>query len=63
MALQTGETPGRKACAGGDAAPGGTNLTDEDTPFINQANGPNTDAATYRLLGRAFFAQLRFSLR
>ena len=40
---------------------GVSNLTDEDPPFINQANGPNTDAATYRLLGRTFFAQLRFS--
>jgi iron complex outermembrane recepter protein len=42
---------------------GVSNLTDEDPPFVNQATGPNTDAATYRLLGRTFFAQLRFSLR
>lgn len=42
---------------------GVSNLTDEDPPFINQTTGSNTDDATYRLLGRTFFAQLRFALR
>ena len=40
-----------------------TNLTDKDPPFVNNWTGANTDAATYRLLGRTYFAQLRWRLR
>jgi outer membrane receptor protein involved in Fe transport len=37
-----------------------TNLTDEDPPFVNMAGQANTDAGTYRLLGRTFFLELRY---
>jgi iron complex outermembrane receptor protein len=36
-----------------------TNVTDEDPPYLNIAPA-NTDAATYRLLGRSFFLELRY---
>ena len=39
------------------------NLTGKDPPFISQNAAANTDAATYRLLGRTFFAEVRFRLQ
>jgi outer membrane receptor protein involved in Fe transport len=36
-----------------------TNATDEDPPYLNIAPG-NTDVATYRLLGRSYFLDLRY---
>ena len=41
-----------------------TNVTDEDPPFVNLASPANTDAGSYRLLGRTYFLELRYdSLR
>lgn len=40
-----------------------TNLTDEDPPFVHHGINANTDAATYRLLGRTYFLELRYALR
>jgi outer membrane receptor protein involved in Fe transport len=39
-----------------------TNVTDEDPPYVNITPG-NTDAATYRLLGRSYFLELRYHVR
>ena len=36
-----------------------TNVTDEDPPYLNVAPA-NTDVATYRLLGRSYFLELRY---
>jgi iron complex outermembrane recepter protein len=36
-----------------------TNVTDEDPPYLNIAPA-NTDAATYRLLGRSYFLELSY---
>ena len=36
-----------------------TNLTDKVPPFVNTADG-NTEVATYRLLGRSYFAGIRY---
>jgi outer membrane receptor protein involved in Fe transport len=38
-----------------------TNVTDEDPPYLNIAPA-NTDAATYRLLGRSYFLELRYEV-
>jgi iron complex outermembrane recepter protein len=38
-----------------------TNVTDEDPPYLNIAPA-NTDVATYRLLGRSYFLELRYQL-
>ena len=38
-----------------------TNVTDEDPPYLNIAPA-NTDAATYRLLGRSYFLELRYQV-
>ena len=38
-----------------------TNVTDEDPPYLNISPG-NTDAATYRLLGRSYFLELRYQV-
>jgi outer membrane receptor protein involved in Fe transport len=38
-----------------------TNVTDEDPPYVNISPG-NTDAATYRLLGRSYFLELRYQV-
>jgi outer membrane receptor protein involved in Fe transport len=38
-----------------------TNVTDEDPPYLNIAPA-NTDVATYRLLGRSYFLELRYRL-
>ena len=37
-----------------------TNVTNEDPPFVNRASPANTDAGTYRLLGRSYFLELRY---
>ena len=37
------------------------NLTDVDPPYID-VGGPNTDVATYRLLGRSYYAALEYHL-
>jgi iron complex outermembrane receptor protein len=37
-----------------------TNVTDEDPPFLSQHQPANTDVATYRLLGRTYFLELRY---
>jgi outer membrane receptor protein involved in Fe transport len=42
---------------------GVNNLTNRDPPFINDSNNVNTDAASYRLLGRTLFAELSCSFR
>ena len=39
-----------------------TNVTDEDPPYLNVAPA-NTDAATYRLLGRSYFLELRYQVK
>jgi outer membrane receptor protein involved in Fe transport len=39
------------------------NLTDEDPPFVDNNSEANTDAATYRLLGRTYFARIGFRLQ
>jgi outer membrane receptor protein involved in Fe transport len=36
-----------------------TNVTDEDPPYLNIAPA-NTDASTYRLLGRSYFLELGY---
>ncbi len=38
-----------------------TNVTDEDPPYLNIAPA-NTDVATYRLLGRSYFLELRYQV-
>ena len=38
-----------------------TNVTHEDPPYLNISPG-NTDAATYRLLGRSYFLELRYQV-
>ena len=38
-----------------------SNVTDEDPPYLNIAPA-NTDVATYRLLGRSYFLELRYHL-
>jgi hypothetical protein len=37
-----------------------SNLTNRYPPFVNNSGNDNTDPATYRLLGRTFFADLRW---
>ena len=39
-----------------------TNVTDEDPPYLNLAPA-NTDVATYRLLGRSYFLELRYQVQ
>jgi outer membrane receptor protein involved in Fe transport len=39
-----------------------TNFTDEDPPYVNIAPA-NTDVATYRLLGRSYFLELRYQVQ
>ena len=39
------------------------NLSDQDPPFINLVVPENTDAATYRLLGRTYFMSVRYGFR
>ena len=39
-----------------------TNFTDEDPPYLNVAPA-NTDVATYRLLGRSYFLELRYQVQ
>ncbi len=36
------------------------NVTGKDPPFVDNNSGGNTDTATYRLLGRTYFADIRF---
>jgi iron complex outermembrane receptor protein len=38
-----------------------TNVTDEDPPYLN-ISPANTDSATYRLLGRSYFLELRYEV-
>ena len=38
-----------------------TNVTDEDPPYLN-ISPANTDVATYRLLGRSYFLELRYQV-
>jgi hypothetical protein len=45
-----------------DVRLGISDLTNRQPPFVNGAD-TNTDTATYRLLGRTFFADLRASFR
>jgi outer membrane receptor protein involved in Fe transport len=40
---------------------GVTNLTNEDPPFVDTGDG-NTQVATYRLLGRTYFAGIRYRI-
>jgi iron complex outermembrane receptor protein len=40
-----------------------TNVTDEDPPFVENESNANTDAATYPLLGRTYFLELRYAFR
>jgi iron complex outermembrane recepter protein len=39
-----------------------TNITDEDPPYVNIPPA-NTDVATYRLLGRSYFLELRYQIQ
>jgi outer membrane receptor protein involved in Fe transport len=39
-----------------------SNVFDKDPPFVNSGSFANTDEATYRLLGRTYFLELRYSL-
>ncbi len=39
-----------------------TNITDEDPPYVNIPPA-NTDPATYRLLGRSYFLELRYQVQ
>jgi iron complex outermembrane receptor protein len=39
------------------------NLTGKNPPFVDNNSQANTDAATYRLLGRTYFARVRFTLQ
>jgi iron complex outermembrane receptor protein len=39
------------------------NLTDKDPPYVDNHSDANTDAATYRLLGRTYYARVRFALQ
>ena len=41
---------------------GVNNLTDEDPPFVDTNVAANTDVATYRLLGRTYFVDVRLQL-
>lgn len=41
---------------------GVNNVTDRQPPFLNFGNDANTDTSTYRLIGRTFFAALRYQL-
>ncbi len=36
------------------------NVTGKDPPFVDNNSAANTDTATYRLLGRTYFADIRF---
>ena len=40
-----------------------SDLTDREPPFVNNSQQGNTDAATYRLFGRTYFADLRLSFQ
>jgi iron complex outermembrane receptor protein len=40
-----------------------TNVLDEDPPYVNGGSLTNTDDATYRLLGRTYFLELRYALK
>ncbi|HEY0685748.1 MAG TPA: TonB-dependent receptor [Steroidobacter sp.] len=40
-----------------------TNVTDEDSPFVDNELNANTDAGAYPLLGRTYFVELRFAFR
>jgi iron complex outermembrane receptor protein len=40
-----------------------TNVFDADPPFVNSGSYANTDQATYRLLGRTYFLELRYALK
>jgi outer membrane receptor protein involved in Fe transport len=40
-----------------------SNVLDDDPPFVNSGSLANTDSATYRLLGRTYFFELRYALR
>ena len=39
-----------------------TNVLDQDPPYVNSNSIANTDVATYRLLGRTYFLELRYRL-
>jgi outer membrane receptor protein involved in Fe transport len=41
---------------------GVTNFTNVQPPFLNFGTDANTDTSIYRLLGRTFFAALRYQL-
>ena len=40
-----------------------TNVFDQDPPFVNSGSLTNTDEATYQLLGRTYFLELRYALK
>jgi outer membrane receptor protein involved in Fe transport len=40
-----------------------TNAFDQDPPFVNSGSMTNTDDATYQLLGRTYFLELRYALK
>lgn len=37
------------------------NVTDQDPPFVDNSSLGNTDVATYRLLGRTYYLELRYA--
>ena len=40
-----------------------SNVLDEDPPYVNGGSIANTDEATYRLLGRSYFVEMRYRLQ
>ena len=40
-----------------------SNVLDEDPPYVNGGSIANTDEATYRLLGRSYFVEIRYRLQ
>jgi outer membrane receptor protein involved in Fe transport len=53
---------GYEFAAGSRVRLGIGNLTGRDPPFVDNSSEANTDAATYRLLGRTYFAEVRWQL-
>jgi outer membrane receptor protein involved in Fe transport len=40
-----------------------SNVLDEDPPYVNGGSIANTDEATYRLLGRSYFVEIRYRMQ
>ena len=53
--------PRRKASSASELRVGIENVTDEDPPIVPSSKGPNTDSSQYDVLGRRYYASLRYS--